>query len=172
MTADVLGKLFESYSQYYTVKTEGVEAPFAAEAEFSSHTEQYMLVKAAKIADIDSNEFVYFFSGGNISAEKIAELSSAAWNAGLAKTKPAYGHRNTDITLVVAAESLANGVEKTVRKIKFYKSYKFGFFGWSCFRLCVYDDSSRKCFTNRFGRDLQKLFISFNKNSFQEEKSR
>ena len=52
-------KLLPAFEQYYTVNKES-EPPFCAQAEFRSHNEQYFLVRSAHIADIDSNEFVYF----------------------------------------------------------------------------------------------------------------
>ena len=48
-----LEKIIESFRRYYDVSTENVDLPFAAKAVFKSHNEQYFLVKAAKVADID-----------------------------------------------------------------------------------------------------------------------
>ena len=62
MRGDMLEQLLKSFNGYYTVKRDGVAAPFVAEAEFHSHTEQYLLVKAAHVADIDSNEYIFFAS--------------------------------------------------------------------------------------------------------------
>lgn len=169
MSSEVLEKIYKSYSSYYSLKIAGSEgadaakvaSPFCAEAEFKSHTEKYVLVKSAKIADIDSNEYVYFYDAqqDSFSIEKIKELSQLAWKEGLAKVKPVYGHRNTDITLIVFSPSLSPEAKKSVKKINFYKSYKFGIYGWSRFRLCVYDDSASKCYTNRFADDIKKLFL-------------
>ena len=56
MTAsEALDKLLPAYSGYYTIKKENVTSPFNAEAEFTCHTENYVLVKAAKIAEISKN---------------------------------------------------------------------------------------------------------------------
>ena len=165
MSSEVLEKLYNSYRPYYSLKISGkddadVASPFCAEAEFKSHTEKYVLVKSAKIADIDSNEYVYFYDAQEVfSIEKVKELSEIAWITGLSKVKPAYGHRNTDITLILICPALADDAKKTARKINFYKSYKFGIYGWSRFRLCVYDDSASKCYTNRFADDIKKLFL-------------
>ena len=57
----ILQKLLHSFERYYNVREECVVAPFSAEAEFHSHSEQYFLVKSAHVADIDSNEYVFFF---------------------------------------------------------------------------------------------------------------
>lgn len=165
MSSEVLEKLYNSYRPYYSLKISGkddadVASPFCAEAEFKSHTEKYVLVKSAKIADIDSNEYVYFYDAQEVfSIEKVKELANLAWKEGLSKVKPAYGHRNTDITLIIICPVLADEAKKTARKINFYKSYKFGIYGWSRFRLCIYEETSRKCFANRFADDIKKLFL-------------
>lgn len=170
----VLEKLLHSFEDYYTVSTSNVAAPFVAEAEFKSHNEQYMLVRVAKIADIDSNDFVFFYiddeiltqaqndgRAGAVSAslppEKITELSELAWERGLSKITPYYGHRNSDVTLIILAEKFPEDSFKTVKKLKFYKSYKFGLYGWSAFRALAYETSTGRAVTNRRGSDLKKL---------------
>ena len=57
---EALERVLRFYQTYYNIKTEAVEPPFAAEAIFGSHNEQYFLFKKAKVADIDTNETVYF----------------------------------------------------------------------------------------------------------------
>jgi hypothetical protein len=80
-----INKILPAFEQYYTIKKEEITPPFCAEAEFRSHNEQYFLVRSAHIADIDSNEFVYFAAADSLDSSKLEELVKAAWNAGLAK---------------------------------------------------------------------------------------
>lgn len=171
MTADILRKLYNSYSQYYSLKRENVTAPFDAEAEFRSHTEQYVLVKAAKIADIDSNEFVYFYSSAELSFQQLNELAQLAWKKGLERVKAGPDHRNTDITLILIAENADKEIKAKIKKLNFYKSYKFGFWGWSSFRLCLYEASSKKSYVNRYGKDLRKMFVKINKQIISQEEN-
>ena len=156
-----LEKLLHSFEDYYTVSTETSAVPFVAEAVFKSHSEQYMLVKAAKIADIDSNEFVFFYSdsadGDALAPQKITELAKIAWGRGLERITPYYGHRNSDVTLILLSERFSEESFKLVKKLKFYKSYKFGLFGWSAFRALAYETSTGRAVTNRRGSDLKKL---------------
>ncbi|WP_294429051.1 hypothetical protein [uncultured Treponema sp.] len=159
-------KIYQSFERYYTVSTQNVEAPFVAEAVFKSHNEQYFLIKAAKVADIDSNDFVFFYSdedssgsleNGSLSIEKITELAQIAWKRGLSRISPYYGHRNTDVTLVILSEKIDEKSIRQIKKINYYKSYKFGFYGWSSFRLLVYETSTGRTVTNRRGSDLKKI---------------
>ena len=60
MDQEVLfGKVLDAYRAYYNVKTEDVEAPFDAEAVFAGKQEQYFLMHSAKLAEVQSNEYVY-----------------------------------------------------------------------------------------------------------------
>lgn len=157
-SSEKLQKILKSYQRYYNVITENVPAPFTAYGEFLSHSEQYFLVKEAKITEINSNEYVYFYTTDSITLEKIQELSQFAWNNGLEKVKPDFFHRNSDITLIIISDNIAEDVLKQCKKIKFSKSYAFSLKGWSNFRLAVYCTKTNRTSSNRLGRDLRKLF--------------
>ena len=158
-------KLLPAFSQYYTIKEVDVTPPFCAEADFRSHNEQYFLVRSAHIADIDSNEFVYFADTDVLDTEKLEELIKSAWESGLSKVRPYNGHRNSDVSLLIFAKTISQETITTIKKTKLYKSYKFSFYGWSHFKLAVClmpaDDASEastaEVFTNRQGRDYEKL---------------
>ena len=152
-----LEKLLHSFESYYNVERNGVEEPFSATAEFHSHTEQYFLVKEAHIADIDSNDYVYFIEENSLSSSRFSELSSIAWERGLSKVHPASGHRNSDVTLIILAEKIDPETFKQIKKHNLHKSYKFGFYGWSNLRIMAYETSTGRAVTNRYGSDLKKL---------------
>ena len=164
-----LEKLLKSFESYYNINTSEVEAPFAAEAIFNSHNEQYFLVQAAKLADIDSNEFVFFYSHHNhepdscdeaLSAEKVSEVTRIAWERGLSRVNPYYGHRNSDVTVIFLSDKISDESFKKIKKLNLYKSYKFGLYGWSGFRALAYETSTGRAVTNRRGSDLKKLVAS------------
>ena len=155
--SEAIKKLLPAFEQYYTVKTEDVTPPFCSEAEFRSHNEQYFLVRSAHIADIDSNEFVFFADCEELSSEKLKELTDAAWNAGLQKVRPYNGHRNSDVSLFIFTKSISPETAAIIKKTKLYKSYKFSFYGWSHFKLAVCNISNMEIYTNRQGKDYAKL---------------
>ena len=152
-----LEKLLKAYERYYSIKKENVKEPFDVEAKFVMHGEQYILVKAARIADIDTNEFVYFKLEDDLSLEQLKNLADKAWKCGLENFVPYYGHKNSDVTLIVIADSLCDDVKKNVRKIKHSVSYKLGLYGWSNFKLAVKDLSTGMVYCNRMGSDAKKL---------------
>ena len=152
-----LQKLLHSFERYYNVQTENLPAPFSATAEFHSHTEQYFLVKEAHLADIDSNDYVYFIEENSLSSSRFSELSSIAWERGLSKVHPASGHRNSDVSLIILSEKIDPETFKQIKKHNLHKSYKFGFYGWSNLRIMAYETYTGRAVTNRYGSDLKKL---------------
>lgn len=159
--SQAIDTILPSFEQYYTVKKE-IEAPFCAYAEFRSHNEQYFLVRSAHIADIDSNEFVYFAKSPCLSKEELESLSTLAWQKGLQEVKPYNGHKNSDITLIIIADkcdpaSFEGSPQKIVKKIKHYKSYNFSLHGWSNFKLALVELENQNIYFNRFGKDYRKL---------------
>ena len=160
----VIEKVLPAFERYYTVKKVS-DPPFCAEAEFRSHNEQYFLVRSARIADIDSNEFVYFASIENLNLQNLQNLTQLAWEKGLSKVKPHNGHRNSDVTLIIIAEEVDDAAKEAIRKTKLYKSYKMSFWGWSNFKLAVVAIGKQAenqlenhgIYYNRFGKDYRKL---------------
>lgn len=158
-------KLLPAFSQYYTIKEVDITPPFCAEAEFRSHNEQYFLVRSAHIADIDSNEFVYFAATNCLDSANLEELIKTAWATGLEKVYPYNGHRNSDVSLLIFTKTIFPETITTIKKTKLYKSYKFSLHGWSHFKLavCKLPDNSQaeasevEVYTNRQGKDFIKL---------------
>ncbi|MDE5580869.1 MAG: hypothetical protein K2I95_05550 [Treponemataceae bacterium] len=169
---DALKKILRAFEKFYTVRTCDVAAPFCALAEFHAHGEQFFLTKAAKVADIDTNEYVFFAREKFLDAARLADLADEAWERGLSFVKPYFGHKNSDVSLVILADESDSDAKKIVRKLRRYKSYKFGIYGWSAFNVSFCDFSSRKVFSNSRGENLKKNlqeilfgFLPANKNS-------
>ena len=155
--SDAIKQILPAFEQYYTVKKEDITPPFCNEAEFRSHNEQYFLVRSAHIADIDSNEFVYFAGVPELNEQALRELTSKAWELGLARVKPHEGHRNSDITLIILADKITEEAQTAIKKTKLYKSYKFSFWGWSNFKLAAAELTNHGTYSNRLGKDYRKL---------------
>lgn len=155
-----LEKLLHSFERYYSIKTEDVLAPFSVTAEFHSHGEQYVLLKVAKISDVDSNDYVYFKTDSNLTTENLKTYCQTAWEDGISKVRPNSGHKNSDVTVVILADKIDDDTKAYIKKVKYYKSYKFSFYGWSHFRLIAKELDSGKIFYNRFGSDLKKVLAN------------
>lgn len=156
-TDETLNALLPLFRRYYNINTETAEEPFVAEAAFESHNEQYYLIKAAKVADVDMNEYVYFAKCDILDDEELINLDNTAWERGLSKVRPGYNHRSTDVTLVIIAGRIEEETKKKIRRMRHYKSYKWGFNGWSNYRLVAIGCSEGKAFYNHQGQNLRKL---------------
>lgn len=154
---EAVEKLLRAYQPYYNVKREDVTPPFAAEAEFRSHEAQYFLVRKAVISEAESNEYVFFAAEDVLSAERLRTLDAAAWNAGTARVRPHKNHRNSDVTLIVCAGRVEPDAAALIPKLKRYQSYRWGFQGWSHYRLAVAETDAGRVACNRQGRALRAL---------------
>ncbi|MCR5218997.1 hypothetical protein [Treponema sp.] len=159
MTGDkILGQVLDSYKGYYDVTCDDSSSPFCARAEFHSTNQQYILVKAAKVSQSQSNEYVFFSSIESLNQTKLASLEKEAWETGLSKITVTAGHRNSDISLIVIADRADEEAVKFLKKIRRYKSYCFTFKGWTNFSVVVIDAEKGAFYSNRAGKHLKKFF--------------
>ena len=158
MTArEALPSLLKSFVRYYDIKEEGVEPPFAAEAEFHSHEEQFFLVKQAKLSEAESKEFVFFGVSEHLTLEEAKRLDVTAWTRGMSRVVPHDGHRSSDVVLIILADQVDADAAAYLKKSKRYESYKHTLHGWSHYRVIVRDMSTGKLTFNRMGRNLKKV---------------
>ncbi|MCD8087576.1 MAG: hypothetical protein LUE22_03175 [Oscillospiraceae bacterium] len=156
---EALEILLKSYRSYYDITThEEPDALFAAEAVFRSHDEQYFLIKKAVVSEAESNEIVFIAVEDALDEALLHRLDEAAWSAGLERVKPHQSHRNTDVTLIVLADTITAEAKAAVKKLRHYKSYRFGLQGWSNYRLVALETSSGTLSYNRLGGSLKNLF--------------
>lgn len=153
---EALERLLRSYTQYYDMNPEP-PAPFQAAAEFHSHGESYLLIKSAKLWEMDSNEYVYFAVQERFSAEELSARIEAGWDHAMPQIHPGENHRNSDVTVIFLAESLSDDAQKLLRRTHCSKGYRHGLEGWSNLRLGAIELSSGRVTVNRHGRDLKKL---------------
>ncbi len=156
--AEALETLLKSYRRYYNIIRENVTEPFAAEAVFHSHNEQYFLVKSATLSEADSHEYVFFATEEKLDLERARKLDETAWETGMSRVKPHNSHRNSDVVLVILAEEITPEAREYLSKLKRSKSYRFSLQGWSNYSVIAMETSTGQLSYNRRGRDLKKLF--------------
>lgn len=158
MTArEALPSLLKSFVRYYDVKEDGVQPPFAAEAQFHSHEEQFFLVKQAKLSEAESKEFVFFAVSDHLTLNEAKMLDETAWKTGLSRVLPHDGHRNSDVVLVILADQVDKDAASYLKKLRRYESYRHTLHGWSHYRVIVRDMSTGKLTFNRMGRTLKNV---------------
>lgn len=128
---------------------------FPGYAEFHEHGEQYVLVKRAKLWEVDAFEYLFFESVECLDEAMLADLVEFMTTQAIQKVHPDPNHMTSYLSLVVVADRVADGVEKLVRKTKFRKNFALGIRGWADLRLAVVDLSSHSVTTNSQGQDLR-----------------
>ncbi len=151
---DYLECVLHSFERYYDIKKTEVTPPFDAEARFLSHEEQYFLVKSAKLGETDSSETVYFSVLDSLDLNTLITLDAHAWENGIKNIHPSFGHRNSDVSLVILSEKVEEDVFKAVKKLHHSKSYFCSLKGWSNYRLIVTETSTKRIACNRLGKDF------------------
>lgn len=152
-----LEKLLPAFKRYYNIKLENVTEPFAAEAEFCTHDEQYFLLKSAKLFESESKEYIFFATEEQLTLFRLEELDEKAWSECMERVSPGEGHKNTDAALIILADKIEEEAFNRIKKIRHYKSYCFSIHGWSNYRLIAIELSSGRVVHNRLGQSLKKL---------------
>ncbi len=129
-----------------------------AEATFNSHSEEFFLIKSAKITEMDSMETAFFMDEPELDEEKYDSLCEKAWSETLDRADVKPNHRNSDGILIITADTIDEAAKKKIRKTRRYKSYRFTFWGWSELRVIAYEHSTGRLVCNRQGEVLKKLF--------------
>ena len=153
---DALEQLLPAYHRYYDVSPEPYGS-FAATALFYTHGEQYFLVKAAKMWEMESNEFVYFLTADSLTEPELVERIEEAWNDAMPHVHPSSAHRNSDVTVVVLVPTLDTETRKALRRFHRSVGYRHGMHGWSNLKLGAIELSDGRISTNRHGAELKKL---------------
>ena len=154
---EALEKLLPAFRRYYNIKQEEVTYPFAAEAEFCTHDEQYFLMKSAKLFESESKEYIFFATEEHLTLSRLKELDEIAWDECMNRVRPGEGHKNTDAALIILAEKIDADAFSQIKKISHHKSYFFSIHGWSNYRLIAIELSSGGVVHNRLGQSLKKL---------------
>ena len=170
---DVFEKFIKSYSVYYDVSRKDssdsrfeVAKGFDAEARFDSKSEQYFLVKKAKVADIHSSEYVYFSLKDDLTLDIIKELDLKAWEYGISHASPGPDHKNTDSVLIVICDNIEEEAKEFIIKSRHSKNYNFALYGFSNYRLVAIGLNEGSVYFNKQARILKELVS----NILKEEK--
>lgn len=161
----------DSYSIYYNLTRHDdslADNAFAAEAVFDSKGEQYFLIKAAKVAQVNTAEYVYFVKEDELTADALKAYDIKAWTEGIAHVNPCPEHKNTDVVLIIIAKSITGEAKECVKKLCHSKNYKMALYGYSNYRLVAVETESGIAYFNRRARILKGLVG----NILKEEKER
>ncbi len=161
-STELLEKILTSYERYFDVtrdsEYEGLSV--SAEAAFHSRSEKYVLVKKAQLWAAEAHEYVFFVMIPHLDAETLDTYRGVILKEGLSRIKPMKDHMYTYVTLIFITDEADAEIASAVKKIRHHENYKLSFYGWSDFRVAVWDGKTENVLTNSAGKDLKKMFRS------------
>lgn len=149
---DCMERVILSYKRYYDVSRTESDL-FYARALFSAKLEQYFITRRARLSESDSKEHVFFALAPALSDQALSLLCARAWEETLNSTKPFFGHRNTDCSLIIITDTVTPEIKRLAKRTRFYKSYAAGLCGWSAFSLAVFGVRDGSVAYNGRGKD-------------------
>ena len=133
---------------------------FPAFASFHTYGEQYVLIKRAKMWEVETHDYMFLEKADVLDAATLEADIQFVTTKGLAKVSPGPNHMSSALTLVVVANQVDDDAMKLARKAKFRKNYKFSLHGWTDLRVAVVDlsrASGKQVVTNAAGKGLAKM---------------
>lgn len=152
----MLERLLAAHEAWFDVSRdyEFAGRTFGGYAEFHSHGEQYVLVKRAKLWEVDTHEYLFLHIEQRVDADTLAQLVSFMKEEALRKVQPRPNHMSSYLSLVVIADAVDDDARRAVRTTRFRKNFKLGLQGWVDLRLAVVDLSHSDVVTNAAGKEL------------------
>lgn len=152
---EALARVLKAYEHYYTVLREDIAPPFDAEALFLQHDERYFISRSIRLSESDAREHIYFAAVEALDGARFRALDEAAWSRGLALVKPEWGHRGSDIGLIILTDRLEPEAAGLIRAANRSKGYTFSLKGWTNYRLIAMELPSGATACNRLGRQME-----------------
>lgn len=158
---ELLERMLVAHETWFDVSRQRTVAgrTFPGVAEFHEQGERYVLTKRAKLWEVASNEYVFFDTVGFLEEGAFDEMVSFMKLQALPEVvHPHPDHMCSNLSLVLIADSVAPGVERAVRRVRFRKNHKLGLWGWSDLKVAVVDLSrgeNGRVMTNAAGKSLR-----------------
>ena len=160
---ELMQKLLHSYERSFDITTpcEVNGHTYDASAYYNETGAKYVLVKKAELWRISCYENVYFRVVEELTGQDVEEFLNdlVTWIepkvVRRGKDVPDADHMYTLVTGIFFADSaVSDAVRKKIRKIRYYKNYRFSLRGYCQLRVLVFDVEQKKVFGNRAAREL------------------
>lgn len=138
--------------------------PFDLYGEFYVHNAKYLLTKKLKYHQTNINENIYFKEfNQKINSKDIKALHNFISKNAKELVTFRENHMETILTFIYQCDfPLDNETIKAIENFKFYKSFMFGFKGWTNTRLIVVNKKADNYYSNKFKSDDNDIFIRKN----------
>ena len=158
----LVAQLLVAHEAWYDVARdyEFAGRTFPGYAEFHSHGEKYVLVKSAKLWEVDAHEYIFFDAVERLSDAYLSDAIAFMKEKAIAKVKPVPNHMQSFLSLVIVADSLDDGVEKAIRRTRYRKNFQLGIRGWADLRVAAIDLQEGRVITNGMGKEMKPALES------------
>lgn len=138
---DLLERILAAHQSFYDITRDYLfeGRTFPAFAEYHTYGEKYVLVKRAKLWEVNTHDFMFFECVDELDEAHLAEDISFMQEKALRKVDAGPNHMSSALSLAIIANSTTEAARKLAKKTRFHKEYRFGFRGWTDLRLCVVD---------------------------------
>lgn len=155
----VLTRLLAAHEAWFDVERnfEYAGRTFPGFARFHSHGEQFVLVKRAKLWEVDAHELMFFELADRLDGDMLSRLVSYMTTEAVKMVEAKANHMTTYLSLIVITDAIGDDIARAVRKTKFRKNFKLGLHGWADLRLAVVDLEHASVLTNVAGRELKPV---------------
>lgn len=163
---EAIDKLCESYSVYFDVERfEENEDLLAATCFLYVHSEKYVLVKAAKLWEADSNEYVYIFNVPHLTKDVFTKCRDYAHKDGMSRIEPKPGHMCSYITALFICDTCDPDAVRALKRTRIYKSFRLSYYGWMDFHTGLIELQTGKTAANG---QWKKYSTAFEKNAAEK----
>ena len=156
---DLLTRILAAHQSFYDIRRDYLfeGRSFNSFAEFHTYGEQYVLVKRAKLWEVNTHDFMFFELADRLDTPNIHDEVAFMTQKAIRKVNAGPNHMSSALSLVIIANTCTDEALKAVRSTRFRKNYRFGIHGWSDLRLAVVDLSRGKdgIATNAAGKKLK-----------------
>jgi hypothetical protein len=130
--------------------------PLKAVCQHHTRSEKYVLSRKAKLWAVEVNDYLYLFSMPKLEKEEAEACVLFSIEDALPRVLPHKEHMYSFITALFVADEAGQDALKFIRRRRFTKSYRWGFYGSSPLKTAALDINNEKIATNNMGRDLRK----------------
>lgn len=159
---DLLDRILAAHQSFYDIRRDCLfeGRTFPAFAEYHTYGEKYVLVKRAKLWEVNTHDFMFFECVDELDEARLAEEISFMKEKAIRKVNAGPNHMSSALSLVIIANHATEEALKLAKKTRFHKEYCFGFRGWTDLRLAVVDLSlpaSKGVVVNNAGKQLKEV---------------